>query len=337
MIPGEASYDSHVRAIQVTRPGGPEVLETAQLPRPSARPGHVVVQVEAAGVNFIDTYHRSGAYPRTLPFVPGVEGAGQIVEVGEGVDHLVEGEGVAWAFTDGSYAEYVEVPVEDVYVVPEDVELDMAAAVLLQGLTAHFLATSSHTIHPGDVVLVHAAAGGVGLLLTQLATARGATVIGTVGSEDKARIAMQAGLSHAIRYDLMDDVATDLPVAVRRLVPAGVDAVYDGVGAATFDGSLASLRRRGSLVLFGAASGPVAPVDPQRLKEAGSVTLSRPTVGDFIATPEEREWRSSDIFNGILLGDLSVRIDRGLALEDAPLAHRLLEGRRTSGKILLHP
>lgn len=326
-----------VRAIEVARAGGPEVLEMVERDRPVARPGHVVVRVEAAGVNFIDTYERSGAYSLALPFVPGKEGAGEIVEVGEGVDGFVEGEGVAWAFTPGSYAEYVEVPVTDLYAVPEDVELDMAAAAMLQGLTAHFLVTSAYTVMPGDTVLVHAAAGGVGLLLTQLAVARGATVIGTVGSEDKARIALQAGLSHVLRYDLMDDLAHDLPAAVRSLAPDGVDAAYDGVGRTTFDGSLASVRRRGSLVLFGAASGPVPPVDPQRLNVAGSITLSRPSLRDFIATAEEREWRSSDIFHGILLGDLSVRIDRGYSLDEAADAHRALEGRRTSGKLLLHP
>ena len=326
-----------VRAIEVARTGGPEVLEMVERDRPVARPGHVVVRVEAAGVNFIDTYERSGAYRVALPFVPGKEGAGEIVEVGEGVDGFVEGEGVAWAFTPGSYAEYVEVPVTDLYAVPEDVELDMAAAAMLQGLTAHFLVTSAYTVMPGDTVLVHAAAGGVGLLLTQLAVARGATVIGTVGSEDKARIALQAGLSHVLRYDLMDDLPHDLPAAVRSLAPDGVDAAYDGVGRTTFDGSLASVRRRGSLVLFGAASGPVAPVDPQRLNAAGSITLSRPSLRDFIATAEEREWRLSDIFHGILLGDLSVRIDRGYSLDEAADAHRALEGRRTSGKLLLHP
>nr|WP_296664848.1 quinone oxidoreductase [Demequina sp.] len=326
-----------MRAIQVMKPGGPEVLESVELPRPVATPGHVVVRVEAAGVNFIDTYQRSGAYPLPLPFVPGKEGAGQIVEVGEGVEDFVEGEGVAWAFTAASYAEYVLVPATDLYVVPEDVELDMAAAVILQGLTAHYLVTSSYTVLPGDTVLIHAAAGGVGLLLTQLAVARGASVIGTVSTEDKARIALQAGATHVLRYDEMADVSTELPVAVRELVPEGVHAAYDGVGRTTFDGSLASLRRRGSMVLFGAASGPVPPVDPQRLNRAGSVFLSRPTLSDFIATADEREWRSSDIFHGLALGDLSVRIDHGYALEEAAQAHRALEGRLTSGKLLLHP
>ncbi|WP_228372969.1 quinone oxidoreductase family protein [Demequina subtropica] len=326
-----------VRAIQVTRHGGPEVLELVELERPVATPGHVVVRVEAAGVNFIDTYQRSGRYPMDLPFVPGKEGAGQIVEVGAGVEHLVEGEGVAWAFTQGSYAEYVSLPVTDVYPVPEDVELDMAAAAMLQGLTAHYLVTSSYAVMPGDVVLVHAAAGGVGLLLTQLAVARGATVIGTVGSDVKERIALQAGASHVLRYDLMDDLGVDLPAAVRGIIPEGVAAVYDGVGRTTFDGSLASLHRRGSMVLFGAASGPVDPVDPQRLNSAGSVVLSRPTLADFTADPEEREWRASDIFHGILLGDLSVRIDRGYSLEEAADAHRALESRATRGKLLLHP
>ncbi|WP_062528117.1 quinone oxidoreductase family protein [Demequina rhizosphaerae] len=326
-----------VRAIQVARPGGPEVLELVELERPVATPGHVVVRVEAAGVNFVDTYQRSGLYPMELPFVPGKEGAGEIVEVGEGVHDFVEGEGVAWAFTQGSYAEYIRVPVTDLYRVPEDVELDMAAAAMLQGLTAHYLVTSSYAVMPGDTVLVHAAAGGVGLLLTQLAVARGATVIGTVGSADKVRIAEQAGASHVLRYDLMDDITLDLPDAVRRIVPEGVAAVYDGVGRTTFDGSLASVRRRGSMVLFGAASGPVDPVDPQRLNSAGSVLLSRPTLGDFTADAEEREWRASDIFHGILLGDLSVRIDHGYALEEAAEAHRALESRTTSGKLLLHP
>lgn len=326
-----------VRAIQVTRHGGPDVLTLVDLPRPEPTPGHVIVRVEAAGVNFIDTYQRSGAYPVPTPFVPGLEGAGQIVEVGDGIEHLTEGEGVAWAFTRGSYAEYVSVPVADVYPVPEDVELDMAAAALLQGLTAHYLSTSSYAIRPGDTVLVHAAAGGVGLLLTQFALARGAVVIGTVSTPDKERIALQAGLTHAIRYDTMSDLAHDLPAAVRALAPGGVHAVYDGVGRSTFDASLACVRPRGHLVLFGAASGPVPPVDPQRLNAAGSIFLSRPSLRDFLATPEEREWRSSDVFHGILLGDLTVRIDRSLSLEEAARAHRVLEGRQTSGKVLLHP
>nr|WP_062465419.1 quinone oxidoreductase [Demequina soli] len=326
-----------MRAIQVSRHGGPEVLEVVDIPRPVAAPGHVVVRVEAAGVNYMDIYERTGQYAVELPFVPGKEGAGQIVELGEDVTDFVEGEGVAWAHTRGSYAEYIAVPVTDLYRVPEDVELDMAAAVMLQGLTAHYLVTSSHPVMPGETVLVHAAAGGVGLLLTQLAVARGATVIGTVGSADKERIALQAGLSHVLRYDLMDDITRDLPAAVHALAPDGVDVVYDGVGRDTFDGSLASVRRRGSLVLFGASSGPVPPVDPQRLNSAGSVMLSRPTLGDFTADADEREWRASDILHGILLGDLSVRIDHGYPLEEAAEAHRALESRATSGKLLLHP
>ena len=337
MVSVSTPYDSTVRAIQVTRPGGPDVLEPVTLEPPVASPGHVVVRVEAAGVNYIDTYQRSGMYPVPMPFVPGREGAGEIVEVGEGVEDFVVGEGVAWATTPGSYAEYVSVPTTELFEVPEDVELDMAAATLMQGLTAHYLATSSYTVMPGDTVLVHAAAGGVGLLLTQLAVARGATVIGTVGSADKARIALQAGVNHVLRYDEMEDLAVHLPEAVRGIVPEGVAAAYDGVGRTTFDGSLACVRRRGHLVLFGAASGPVPPVDPQRLNKAGSIYLSRPTLGDFIATCEEREWRSSDIFHGILLGDLSVRIDRGFELEEAAEAHRALEARATSGKLLLHP
>ncbi len=313
------------------------MLEVVELDLPEVTPGHVLVRVEAAGVNFIDTYQRSGLYPVDLPFVPGSEGAGEVVAVGEGVEGLAAGDAVGWAFTTGSYAEYVLLPAEDAYPLPGEIELDMAAAVMLQGMTAHYLVTSSHAVKPGDVVLVHAAAGGVGLLLTQLAAARGATVIGTVGTEDKARIAQQAGVHHVIRYDLMDDIATQLPQAVRRFSPAGADAVYDGVGRATFDGSLASLTRRGHLVLFGGASGPVPPVDPMRLMRAGSVMLSRPILRDFLATPEEREWRAGDILHGVLLGDITVRIDRGLALEEAADAHRALESRATSGKVLLHP
>ncbi|UVS80120.1 quinone oxidoreductase [Actinokineospora sp. UTMC 2448] len=319
-------------AVLVSETGGPEVLTVTEAEPGSPGPGEVLVDVAAAGVNYIDTYHRSGAYPLPLPFRIGLEGAGTVTAVGEGADAKV-GDRIAWSSTLGSYAAQVVVPVAAAVPVPDGVDDQTAAALMLQGLTAHYLLTSTYAVQPGDTVLVHAAAGGVGLLLTQLATARGARVIGTVSTAEKAELARAAGAAEVIRYDQVD-----FAPAVRELTGGdGVAAVYDGVGASTFDGSLDSLRRRGVLALFGAASGPVPPVDPQRLNRAGSVFLTRPTLADHVVTTQELRGRAADLFDAVLAGELSVRIGATYALDDARTAHEDLEGRRTTGKVLLIP
>ena len=321
-----------MRAIQVTETGGPDVLKLAQLPDPEPDAGQLLVKVAAAGVNYIDTYHRSGAYPMALPFVPGSEGAGTVTAVGPDTRDIAVGDRVAWAAAPGSYAEVAVVPAEQAVPVPAGMETDIAAGCLLQGMTAHYLAVSVHAVQPGETVLVHAAAGGVGLLLTQLATARGARVIGTVSTAAKENLAREAGAAEIVRYTEIDDVAAE----VRRLTGGdGVAAVYDGVGASTFDASLASLRPRGMLALYGAASGPVPPVDPQRLNSAGSVFLTRPKLPDYVATRDELRWRAGEVFDAISAGSLRITIGGRYALTDAAQAHLDLQGRHTTGKLLL--
>jgi NADPH2:quinone reductase len=323
-----------MRAIQITETGGPEVLRLANLPDPVPGPGQLLVEVAAAGVNYLDTYHRSGAYPLPLPFIPGAEGAGVVTAVGPDTGGAAVGDRVAWATSLGSYAEQAVVPAEQAVPVPLGVNIEIAAGSLLQGMTAHYLAVSVHPVRPGETVLVHAAAGGMGLLLTQLATARGARVIGTVSTPEKERLAREAGAAEVIRYTEIDDVAAE----VRRLTGgAGVAAVYDGVGASTFDASLASLRRRGMLALYGAASGPVPPVDPQRLNSAGSVFLTRPMLAHYVATREELTWRAGEVFDAILNGSLRIAIGGRYPLAEASRAHQDLQGRRTTGKLLLLP
>ena len=321
-----------MRAIQVTETGGPDVLKLAQLPDPEPDAGQLLVKVAAAGVNYIDTYHRSGAYPMPLPFVPGSEGAGTVTAMGPDTRDIAVGDRVAWAAAPGSYAEVAVVPAEQAVPVPAGMDIDIAAGCLLQGMTAHYLAISVHAVQPGETVLVHAAAGGVGLLLTQLATARGARVIGTVSTAAKEKLAREAGAAEIVRYTEIDDVAAE----VRRLTGGdGVAAVYDGVGASTFDASLASLRPRGMLALYGAASGPVPPVDPQRLNSAGSVFLTRPKLADYVATRDELRWRAGEVFDAISAGSLRITIGGRYSLTDAAQAHRDLQGRHTTGKLLL--
>lgn len=321
-----------MRAIQVAETGGPDVLRVAQLPDPEPGTGQLLVEVAAAGVNYIDTYHRSGAYPMPLPFVPGSEGAGTVIAVGPDAGDIAVGDRVAWAGAPGSYAELAVVPADQAVPVPVGVDTDIAAGCLLQGMTAHYLAVSVHAVAPGETVLVHAAAGGVGLLLTQLATARGGQVIGTVSTAAKEKLAREAGAAEVIHYTEIDDVAGE----VRRLTGgAGVAVVYDGVGASTFDVSLAALRPRGMLALFGAASGPVPPVDPQRLNSAGSVFLTRPKLADYVATSDELCWRAGEVFDAILDGSLRITIGGRYPLADAAQAHQDLQGRRTTGKLLL--
>ncbi len=322
-----------IDAILVQATGGPEVLTPSTIDAPAPGPGELLVSVGAAGVNYIDTYHRRGLYPRDLPFVPGVEGAGTVVAVGEDVTGHAVGDHVAWADAPGSYAQQVAVPATKAFAVPEGVDDETAAAAMLQGLTAHYLVTSTYSVKPGDTVLVHAAAGGMGLLLTQLVKARGGKVIGTVSTPEKEALAREAGADEVIRY-----TETDFVAAVRDLTGGvGVAVVYDGVGKTTFDGSLACLARRGVLALYGASSGPVPPVDPQRLNAAGSVFLTRPTLAHHIATPEEFRWRCDELFQAIGAGRVSVRVGGRYPLADASKAHADLEGRRTTGKLLLIP
>lgn len=321
-----------VDAVIVRATGGPEVLELSEVEPAGPARGELLVDVSATGVNYIDTYHRGGRYPRELPFVLGREGAGTVVGLGEGVEGFAEGDRVAWSASP-SYATQVAVPAAEAVKLPDGVDEQTAAAAMLQGLTAHYLVTSTYPVKPGDTVLVHAAAGGVGLLLVQAAKARGGRVIGTVSTSDKEALAREAGADEVIRY-----TETDFVAATKDLTGGvGVAAVYDGVGKDTFDGSLASLAPRGMLALFGAASGPVPPVDPQRLNAAGSVFLTRPTLIHHVATREELEWRCEELFSAITAGRITVRISGRYPLSEARQAHEDLEGRRTTGKLLLLP
>jgi NADPH:quinone reductase len=323
-----------MRAVQVSEPGEPEVLRLVELPDPKPGPGELLVEVAAAGVNFIDVYHRDGSYPMAVPFVPGAEGAGTVTAIGPGVDTAAVGDRVAWAMSLGSYGEQAAVPAGKAVPVPEGMELQTAAGGLLQGMTAHYLTVSTYPVQPGDTVLVHAAAGGMGLLLTQLVTARGGRVIATVSTAEKERLAREHGAAEVIRYTEVGELAA----AVRELTGGdGVAAVYDGVGAATFDASLAALRPRGMLALYGAAGGPVPPVDPQRLNSAGSVFLTRPSLAHYIATREELTWRAAEVFAAIRDRSLRIRIGGRYPLAEARRAHEDLQSRRTTGKLLLLP
>lgn len=327
-----------MRAIEATAKGGPEVLRLCDRPDPEAGPGQLLVRVAAAGINFIDTYRRSGLYPTPFPHVPGTEGAGTVVATGVGAGDFAVGDRVAWLDAPGSYAELVLVAADRALAVPDGVSDLVAAALPLQGATAHYLAASTFPITAGQDVLIHAGAGGVGLLLTQLAVASGARVITTVSTPEKEVLSRAAGASDVVRYTELDDITRELPQLVRSLTGgAGVHTVFDGVGRTTFDASLASLRPRGGLALFGGASGPVPPVDPQRLNSAGSVFLTRPTLAHFTSTREELSWRAEELFAAVLTGALDVRIGATFALADAADAQRALEGRATTGKVLLVP
>ncbi|MDO8148557.1 MULTISPECIES: quinone oxidoreductase [unclassified Isoptericola] len=327
-----------MRAVVARAAGGPEVLESVDLPDPEPGPGRLLVRVEAAGVNFIDTYRRAGVYPMEYPHVVGVEGAGVVVDVGAEVRGFAAGDRVAWHDAAGSYAELALVPAAGAVRVPDALDLETAAALPLQGMTAHYLVASTFEVGPGHDVLLHAGAGGVGLLATQLATARGGRVVTTVSSPEKAALSREAGAAHTIDYAAMDDLTAELPAAVRRLTDgAGVHVVYDGVGRATFDASLDSLRPRGTLVLFGGASGQVPPFDPQRLNTGGSLYLTRPTLAHYTATRSEIEWRAGEVLGLAADGDLDVRVGAAYPLAEAAAAHTALEGRATTGKVLLLP
>lgn len=320
-----------MRAIQVTENGGPEVLEPVEAEVPSPGPGEVLVRTTAIGVNYIDTYLREGIYPGGLPFIPGSEGAGVVESLGAGTPDLVPGDRVAWCQVPGSYAQYVVAPAQALVAVPDELPDAVAASMLLQGLTAHYLITDTHRAAGGDWILVTAGAGGVGQLLIQMAVARGFRVIATTSTETKAQLCRHLGAHHVLLYP---EARSE---KVRELSDGGVAVVFDGVGRDSFDTSLASLARRGTLVLFGAASGPVPPVDPQRLNAAGSVFLTRPTLSDFIATTEEYRERAAEVLEGLLDGSLTLNVGSTYALSEAAEAHRALESRRTSGSVVLDP
>jgi NADPH2:quinone reductase len=322
-----------VRAVLVRKTGGPEVLEVADVEVGEPGPREILVEVAAAGVNYVDTYQRAGIYPIELPSVLGMEGAGTVASVGSEVSEFAPGDRVAWQGALGSYAQRTLVPADIAVRVPDGVSDEIAAATLLQGITAHYLVASTHEVKPGEDILVHAAAGGVGLLLVQLAKARGARVIGTVSTAQKEQLAREAGAAEVIRYDQVD-----FAEATRKLTGGeGVAVVYDGVGKSTVDGSLASLKARGLLALFGAASGPVPPIDPQQLKAGGSLYLTRPTTADYTRTREELDWRANELFSAVKDGSLHIRIGGRYPLKDAGRAHEDLQGRRTTGKLLLIP
>ncbi|WP_169952921.1 quinone oxidoreductase [Microbispora sp. H11081] len=320
-----------MHAIVVPAYGDSSVLEYAERPDPEPGPGEVLVDVAATGVNFIDVYHREGRYPLPLPLIPGSEAAGTVTAVGPGVTDIVPGDRVASASVTGAYATKAVIPADKAIRLPDGLSPDLAAAVMLQGLTAHYLTHSTYAVRSGDDVLVHAAAGGMGLLLVQMAKLRGARVIGTVSSPEKEKLARQAGADEVVGYE-------GFPEAVRDITEgAGVHVVYDGVGAATFDGSLASLRPRGMMALYGAASGAVPPFDPQRLNAGGSLFLTRPTLGHYTATREELLSRTDDVLGWVASGAVKVRVSERYPLAEAGRAHDDLEGRRTTGKLLLIP
>ncbi|MFC8302061.1 quinone oxidoreductase family protein [Specibacter sp. NPDC057265] len=321
----------YCNAIVAQAPGGPEVLTLAQVPVPSPGPGELLVKIAAVGVNFIDTYQRDGTYSVPFPLTPGSEAAGTVVGLGEGVKTAALGDRVATAEGRACYAEYALVPADAALPVPASVPLDVAAALPLQGMTAHYLMNSSYRVAPGQTVLVHAGAGGVGLLLTQLLKERKARVITTVSSDEKEELSRVAGADEVLRYQ-------DFSAAVREYTDgAGVDVVFDGVGRDTFDGSLASLRTRGTLVLFGGASGQVPPFELQRLNAGGSLTVIRPKLGDYLLNAQERLWRSSEIFASVAAGTLTARIGARFPLAEAGPAHAALQGRGTTGKVILLP
>ncbi|MGZ3668094.1 MAG: quinone oxidoreductase family protein [Ktedonobacterales bacterium] len=322
-----------MKAIRVHTHGGPEVLTLEEVPVPEPGQGEVRVKIAAIGVNFIDTYKRSGAYQIPLPAILGEEASGTVDALGPDVTEFHVGQHVAYASVQGAYAEYAVVPAAKLVPVPEHVDLRQAAAVMLQGMTAHYLSHSTFPLRAGHTALVHAAGGGVGQLLTQMAKRQGARVIGTVSNEEKAQLARAAGANDIIFYT-RDDFETE----TKRLTNgAGVDVVYDSVGKDTFDKSLNCLKPRGYLVLYGQSSGPVAPINPQVLNAKGSLFLTRPTLAHYILTREELLWRAGDLFNWIGAGQLKVTIDKTFPLADAAEAHRYLEGRKTRGKVLLIP
>ena len=322
-----------MRVVVGERLGGPEVLSVAEREAPRPGPGEVVVDIAAAGVNYMDIYQREGVgnYKTEPPFVPGAEGAGTVIAVGADVTGLAAGDRVAWAGPGSSYAEQVALPARRVVQVPDGVSLQVAAAAMLQGMTAHYLCTSTYPVREGDVAVVHAAAGGVGLLLTQMVKRRGGIVVGTTSGGAKTELALRAGADHVVGYERFRDIVDEASDG------AGAHVVYDGVGQATFDDSLAALRPRGMMVLYGAASGQVPPLDPQRLNSGGSLFLTRPTLVHYIADAGELRWRAGEVFDWIAKDELDVRIGGTYPLAEAARAQDNLASRRTTGKLLLLP
>jgi NADPH:quinone reductase len=322
-----------MKAIQVSQTGGPEVLTLVDIPIPDPKPNEAVVEIKAAGVNFIDVYFREGRYPAPLPFINGQEAAGVVSSVGANVTNVKAGDRVAYTGVLGSYAEYAAVPADRLVAIPDQIDFPQAAAAMLQGMTAHYLSHSSYPIKRGETALVHAAAGGVGLLLVQMCKLLGARVIGTAGSEEKAALARAAGADEVIVY-----TTHDFEAETKRLTDGkGVHVVYDGVGKTTFEKDLNVLRLRGYLVLFGGASGAVPPFDLLELTKHGSLFVTRPSLQHYVASREELEQRSGDVLQMIMRGDLKLRIHRTYGLAEAGQAHRDLEGRKTTGKLLLIP
>jgi len=322
-----------MQAIQVKQVGGPEVLTLTELPTPSPKPNEAIVQIKASGVNFIDVYFREGRYPTPLPFVDGQEASGVVTEIGNEVTNVQAGDRVAYTSALGSYAEYAAVPANRLVKIPDELDFEQAAAAMLQGMTAHYLLHSTYPLKQGETALIHAAAGGVGLLLVQMAKTIGARVIGTAGTQEKAQLARDAGADECIVY-----TEADFETETKRLTDGiGVHVVYDGVGKATFDKDLEVLRPRGYVVLFGGSSGAVPPFDLIKLSQKGSLFITRPTLAHYTLTRDELEWRASDVLGAIVRGDLKLRIYKVYALAEAAQAHRDLEGRKTTGKLLLKP
>lgn len=323
----------NMNAIQVSQVGGPEVLQLVDLPIPEPKPNEAIVQIKAAGVNFIDVYYREGRYPAQLPFVAGQEAAGIVTAIGPEVTKVKAGDRVAYTGVLGAYAEYAAVAADRLVKIPDQLDFDQAAAAMLQGMTAHYLSHSTYPIKSGEAVLIHAAAGGVGALLVQMAKNLGARVIGTAGSEEKAQLARDAGADDVVIY-----TEQDFETETRRLTGGeGVHVVYDGVGKTTFDKDLNVLRPRGYLVLFGASSGAVAPFDLIKLSQKGSLFLTRPSLHHYVHSREELEQRAGEVLQMIDTGRLKLRIHKSYSLGDAAAAHRDLEGRKTTGKLLLLP
>jgi NADPH2:quinone reductase len=318
-----------MRAVVIDRNGGLDAMELREVPDPVAGPGQVVVSVSAAGINYRDVYERNGGYGRPAPLVMGAEGAGRVLELGEGVSGVAVGDRVAWYTSSGTYGERCAVDAWQAVPVPDSVTDEQAAAATLQGMTAHYLTASTYPVQPGDAVLVHAAAGGTGLLITQMAKLRGGRVIATTSSEEKAQLAREAGADDVIGYDGCAERVRELTAG------EGVAAVYDGVGASTYEASMRSLRPRGVFVSFGAASGPIPPIESSDLRGGGSLYITRPTLGDYARTREELLWRAEEVFGWIGAGNLLLRIGGRYPLDQARQALEDLEGRRTTGKLLL--
>ena len=318
-----------MRSIQITQPGGPEVLTISEIERPSAGAHQAVVDISLAGVNFIDVYHRIGRYPKPLPFVPGAEGVGVISELcPDAPSDLRKGDRVGWVMSTGGYAEAVALTADTLIPLPDDISDEDALALLLQGMTTHYLAHDSYAIQPGDVAVVHSAAGGVGLLLTRYVKSLGGIVVATASTPEKRALAIAAGADVAVPYEGFRDQVMEVSQGI------GAHVVYDGVGKDTFDESLASLRRRGTMVLYGAASGPVPAFEPTKLA-AGSIFFTRPSLGDFVANRLDLIWRANEVFAAFRRGDMQVAIGGRYPLSDAGQAHIDLEGRKTTGKLVI--